>query len=154
MGARSRRARTKASGLRPCGSSETGRSLSGYAEPGSTPAQQYEAMWERIIESFTAHRPLWIASFEAFLQAEHYPELRRHLSRGQVEGRRGLVAILVGVEEDAVGDDTARTLGSVQMALMSGVVTQWLLDPEQAPSAAEVVAGLRAIVAGLGAEAR
>lgn len=35
---------------------ETGRTLSGYAEPGAGPAEQYEAMWERIIESFTAHR--------------------------------------------------------------------------------------------------
>ncbi|GAA4181075.1 TetR/AcrR family transcriptional regulator [Streptosporangium oxazolinicum] len=133
---------------------ETGRTLSGYAEPGAGPAEQYEAMWERIIESFTAHRPLWIASLEALLQAEHYPELRQHLARGQREGRRGLAAILAGVEEDAVGDDMTRTLGAAQLALMSGVMTQWLLDPEQAPSAAQVVAGLRAIVAGTDPEAK
>ncbi|MFB9674834.1 TetR/AcrR family transcriptional regulator [Streptosporangium vulgare] len=132
---------------------ETGRSLSGHAEPGATPAEQYEAMWARIIESFIAHRPLWIASFEAFLQAEHYPELRRHLASGQAEGRRGLAAILTGVQEDTVGDDVTRTLGAVQMALMGGVMTQWLLDPEQAPSAAQVVAGLRAIVGILDPEA-
>ncbi|WP_329089178.1 MULTISPECIES: TetR/AcrR family transcriptional regulator [unclassified Streptosporangium] len=133
---------------------ETGRTLSGYAEPGAGPAEQYEAMWERIIESFTAHRPLWIASLEALLQAEHYPELRQHLARGQREGRRGLAAILAGVEEDAVGDDMTRTLGAAQLALMSGVMTQWLLDPEQAPSAAQVVAGLRAIVASTAPEAK
>jgi hypothetical protein len=33
------------------------------------------------------------------------------------------------------------------MALLSGVMVQWLTDPEQAPSASEVVAGLRAIAA-------
>lgn len=47
-----------------------------------------------------------------------------------------------------------RTLGAAQLALMSGVMTQWLLDPEQAPSAAQVVAGLRAIVASTAPEAK
>ncbi|GLW96386.1 TetR/AcrR family transcriptional regulator [Microtetraspora sp. NBRC 16547] len=126
---------------------ETGRTLAEYAEPGADPAEQFEAMWERLIESFTTHRRLWIASFEALLQAEHYPELREHLARGQTEGRRGLAAILQGIPEDAVQDATARTLGAVQMALMSGVMTQWLIDPDRAPSAAEVVAGLRSIMA-------
>jgi hypothetical protein len=32
-----------------------------------------------VIESFEMHRPLWIASFEAFVQAQHSPELREHL---------------------------------------------------------------------------
>ena len=31
------------------------------------------------------------------------------------------------------------------MALLTGVVTQWLTDPGQTPDAAEIVAGLRAL---------
>jgi hypothetical protein len=33
------------------------------------------------------------------------------------------------------------------MVLLSGVTAQWLTDPEQVPSASEVVTGLRAIAA-------
>ncbi|MFF5207897.1 TetR/AcrR family transcriptional regulator [Streptosporangium sp. NPDC000396] len=129
---------------------ETGRALAGYGAPGSTPAEQYEAMWARIIESFTTHRKLWIATIEALLQAEHSSELRQHLASGQREGRRGLAALLQGVAEDEVQDATVRTLGSVQMALLSGVMFQWLTDPEHSPSGAEILEGLRAITAAFG----
>lgn len=42
-------------------------------------------------------------------------------------------------------DDTVRSLGSVQLALLTGVMIQWLADPAGAPSSAEIVAGLRAL---------
>ncbi|MCG5218610.1 TetR/AcrR family transcriptional regulator [Streptosporangium sp. KLBMP 9127] len=125
--------------------SETGRTLANYA--GDTSGEQYEAMWTGITESFGTHRNLWIATIEALLQSEHSPELRRYLAGAQAEGRRGLAAILLGVEESALAEGSVRSLGAVQMALLSGVMVQWLTDPEQAPSASEVVAGLRAIAA-------
>lgn len=116
----------------------------------ATRAERFEAAWSRMIESFTTHRPLWVASIEAALQGEHSAELRQQLAAGQQEGRRGTVAWLQGVEESVVTDATARTIGSVQMALISGLMLQWLTDPEHSPSGPEVVEGLRAIVAGLG----
>jgi hypothetical protein len=39
-----------------------------------------------------------------------------------------------------------RSVGAVQLALISGLMIQWLTDPEQAPSAADVLAGLRMLV--------
>jgi AcrR family transcriptional regulator len=128
---------------------ESGRALSAYGEPGAIPAEQYEAMWAKQIELLATHRRVWIASIEALAQAEHSPELRKHLAGGQEEGRRGLAALLRGVEESAVDDGTSRTLGSVQMALVTGVMVQWLTDPENAPDGAEVVAGLRALSAAI-----
>lgn len=41
--------------------------------------------------------------------------------------------------------EAVRTLGSVQNALISGVMLQWMIDPERAPSGAEVAAGLHAL---------
>ncbi|MFE7329690.1 TetR/AcrR family transcriptional regulator [Streptomyces sp. NPDC057565] len=123
----------------------TGRTLAAFEREGATPAERYEAMWDRVIESFGTHRALWLASIEALAQAEHSADLRRYLAGGQAEGRRGLAAILSGVDEDAVDDAAARTLGGVQMALLSGLMTQWLTDPGQAPTGADVVAGLRAL---------
>ncbi|GAA4225525.1 AcrR family transcriptional regulator [Streptosporangium album] len=128
---------------------ETGRTLAAYGDPGSSPAEQYEAMWTQMIESFTEHRKLWLATIEAILQAEHSSELRKYLADSQKEGRRGVAGILRGVPEDELSDSTVRTVGSVQMALLSGVMMQWLTDPEQSPSGPEVVAGLRDLVASI-----
>ena len=62
------------------------------------------------------------------------------------QGRSGMAAMLTGTPEDDArsGDDHA-ALGSIQMALMSGVMTQWLVDPAHAPSAEQIAAGIRAL---------
>jgi AcrR family transcriptional regulator len=101
--------------------------------------------WTEMIRSFQEHTRLWTASMDALVHAEHAPELRKHLAEGQEEGRRGAAAGLLGVPEDEVDEAAVRSLGSVQMALISGVMVQWLIDPERAPSGADVVAGLRAM---------
>ncbi|GAA2238621.1 TetR/AcrR family transcriptional regulator [Kitasatospora cystarginea] len=126
---------------------EIGRAVAGAVDPAATPAEQYEATWAQIIRTFDTHRVLWVASVEAFVQAEHSPGLRRQIAAGQAEGRRGVTAGLLGTPEDAVPETATRTLGAVQMALLSGVMMQSLTDPDGAPSAAEILAGLRALVA-------
>ena len=110
--------------------------------PGDDPMA---AEWEAMVVSFAEQRALWRASIDAAVQAEHHPELRRILADGQEEGRRGGAAALLGVPEDEVPPASVRGLGSVQNALISGVMLQWLIDPERAPSGAEVAAGLRAL---------
>ncbi|MEV4275507.1 TetR/AcrR family transcriptional regulator [Actinoplanes xinjiangensis] len=101
--------------------------------------------WRRVIRSIQADRQLWLASIEAMLQAEHNPALREQMAGGMQAGRSGMAAMLTGIPEDQIGAETVRSLGSVQLALMSGVLTQWLTDPASAPSAEEVVAGIRAL---------
>lgn len=108
------------------------------------------AGWVEMVRSFREQRHLWMASIDAFVQAEHAPELRERLADAQQEGRRGSAAGLVGVPESEVPDDVVRSVGSVQMALISGVAMQWLVDPERAPSGQDVVAGLRALAAAVG----
>ncbi|NDL58952.1 TetR/AcrR family transcriptional regulator [Phytoactinopolyspora mesophila] len=104
-----------------------------------------EDMWAAVVDSFAENRALFAASFELLMQAQRSPELQRYLATAQEQGRRGLAARLTGVDESEVPDATVRTLGAVQMALLNGVLTQWLSDPETAPSGAEVAAGLRAL---------
>ncbi|WP_166353220.1 TetR/AcrR family transcriptional regulator [Phytoactinopolyspora limicola] len=106
-----------------------------------------EQAWQRVIDSVSTNRELFIASVELMLQAHRFPELRRHLTSAQEEGRRGLAARLIGVDEADVPDETVRTIGSVHLALFSGLVMQTLADPEHAPTGAEIIAGLRALVA-------
>jgi hypothetical protein len=59
-----------------------------------------------------------------------------------------MAALLTGTaDEDSLDEETVRSLGSVQMALMSGVMIQWLMNPATAPSAEQIAAGLRALTA-------
>ncbi|AEV84968.1 transcriptional regulator [Actinoplanes sp. SE50] len=84
-----------------------------------------EARWQALIDTFGTHRALWIAQLEAAVQAEHSPELRERLAAAQRQGREGLG-------------------GSVPLALLSGLMLQWLVDPDEAPDGAQVVSELRA----------
>ncbi|MGW7353889.1 TetR/AcrR family transcriptional regulator [Streptomyces sp. NPDC054784] len=122
-----------------------GRTLAAYGTEGATAAERYEALWAAVIRSFTEDRKLWLATMEALVQAEHSDDLRRYLAGGQAEGRRGLAALLGGTPEGDVDDAVVRTLGATQLALFTGLMTQWLTDPERAPRAADVVAGLRSL---------
>ncbi|MEU9203222.1 helix-turn-helix domain-containing protein [Streptomyces sp. NPDC048332] len=112
---------------------------------GGTAAERYAALWTREIASYRTDRWLWIASVEAFVHAQSSPDLLALLAAGQREGRRGVAAQLAGVPEAEVAEEEVRGLGSVQLALMSGVMIQWLTDPEEAPDAREIAAGLRAL---------
>ncbi|MEV6846908.1 TetR/AcrR family transcriptional regulator [Actinoplanes sp. NPDC051411] len=105
------------------------------------------AFWRRVIDSINSHRALWLASVEVMIQAEHNPDLRAQLADGLEQGRSGMTALLTGRPEDQLDPETVRSLGSAQMALMSGVVTQWLTDPGHAPSAEQIVTGLKALAA-------
>lgn len=111
----------------------------------ANPMGRFEAIWKRVIESFETHRALWVSSFEAFARAERSPELREQLAEGQEQGRYGLVALFRGIEEGAVREREARTVGSFYLALVSGLMVQWLVDPERAPSGADVAEALRTI---------
>jgi AcrR family transcriptional regulator len=124
----------------------------GLAELGAdaTPAQRYQALWQRMTDSFRQHRTLWLANLEALVQAEHSPQLRDQLVAGQRQGRRGLAAGLLGVAEDTVDDTALRSVGSLQLALLLGSATQWLTDPDQAPTGDDLRTGLRTVAELLG----
>ncbi|MER7077411.1 transcriptional regulator, TetR family [Saccharopolyspora kobensis] len=124
---------------------EVARTLGAEGGSDAGTAERFEAMWTRMIDSFTSHRPLWLASVEAFMQAARSSELRDRLADGMRQGRAGQAAALLVTAEGSLPDDQVRSLGSVHMALLSGVMLQWMVSPEDAPSAAEVARGLRAL---------
>lgn len=118
------------------------------AEPGDEPQDPLVRYWRRVIGTLDTHRELWLASVEAMIQAEHSPDLRAQLADGMEQGRRGLAALLTGRPEESLDEQTVRTVGAAALALMSGVMTQWLTDPSRAPSAEQLAAGLRALTLG------
>jgi AcrR family transcriptional regulator len=111
------------------------------------PREQLEARWTRVIETFETHRQLWVASFEAFTQAQRSPALREQLAAAYEEARPWVAAMLLNIDESAVDERTARTVGSFFLAVQAGLAAQWLLDPEHSPSAADLVEALRPILA-------
>ncbi|WP_250036925.1 TetR/AcrR family transcriptional regulator [Paractinoplanes maris] len=114
-------------------------------EPAGDDQDPVVAFWRRVIHSITTHRELWLASVEVMIQSEHNPHLRAQLAAGVQAGRRGMAALVTGTPEDQLDEATVRTVGSAQMALMSGVVTQWLTDPATAPGPEDIAAGVRAL---------
>jgi AcrR family transcriptional regulator len=110
--------------------------------PDAGPREQYEAFWRQVIASYAANRWLWLATVEAAVQAEHSPKLRELLAASMRQGRAGLAAGLLRVAEDTLDPQAEQTLGSVQLALMSGVLVQRLVDPDHAPAERQIVDGI------------
>ena len=112
---------------------------------GDTGEDRLTGFWRRLIGTIETHRALWLASIEAMLHSEHAPDLRAQMAAGLEDGRSGMAALVTGRPEDTLDDKTVHSVGSVQMALMSGVMVQWLVDPAHAPRPEQIAAGLRAL---------
>ena len=109
--------------------------------------ERFEAVWDQVIASIATHRKLWVASFEPAIQLDHVPEIRQFFAMAAQHSRTGLAALFLGIDEDKVDEKTAQTLGSFYYALMTGMLTQWLVDPEHAPTGRDFSDALRAIAA-------
>ncbi|MGW1773602.1 TetR/AcrR family transcriptional regulator [Streptomyces sp. NPDC002104] len=113
------------------------------AGQGDTARERYADTWDRKIRDFGEMRWLWTASVEAFVHAQSSPELLAVLAEGQRQNRRMVAAHLRGVPVEEVAEEDVRSLGSVHIALLSGVMVQVLTDPEQAPDGRSLAQGLR-----------
>lgn len=110
------------------------------------PLEQLESMWTKLTKSFQTHRHVWMASFDAFVQAEHSPQVREALAAGYEAARPRLAARLLKIDESEVDEQTARALGSFLIAVQAGLAAQWLLDPEHSPSGGDIADALRRIL--------
>ncbi len=131
---------------------EMARTLGTAVDPALDPVARFEAGWTALLASFEAHRPLWVASFEVFAQIEHAPEIRRFLAGAIQQGIMGLAELFQGID-GAAEPRLAWTVGSFYQALMTGVMAQWMLDPERAPTGRDLAEALRLVSGGLGAGA-
>ncbi|OLB74638.1 MAG: TetR family transcriptional regulator [Actinobacteria bacterium 13_2_20CM_2_71_6] len=123
---------------------ELERAMAADLDPDATPIQRFEAYWTRVLDSFAAHRQLWSATFEIFGQIDRVPAMRQLIADGLQQGREGWAMLLSGIDA-AVEKEKAQAVGSFYQALLSGVLTQWLVDPERAPSGRDLADALRII---------
>jgi AcrR family transcriptional regulator len=125
---------------------ELGRALAADTDPGARPLERFEAIWNGIIELFAAHRPLWAASFELLAQVDQAPEVRQAVADAQQRARPGLAALFHHLDP-TLDEQRAWQVGSFYLALLPGVMAQWLIDPEHAPSGRDLADALRTVIA-------
>ncbi|MEV0165988.1 TetR family transcriptional regulator [Nonomuraea fuscirosea] len=125
---------------------ELAATLSADVKADATPLERFEAAWDRVVESFTRLRPLWVTQFELLGQIDHVPEVREQLVRGIKEARLGLAELFEGIPQ-GTDPERERLTGTLYQAMLAGFLSQWLLDPDSALSGREVTAALR-LVAG------
>jgi AcrR family transcriptional regulator len=114
-----------------------------FADAGATPLQRGRASWVALTQSFEEHRPLIVAFVEALAQSVRSDELRTQLADIYEEGRAAVGRLVEASFDDAdVGDESVRAVASFMIAVCDGLLLQWLVDPERAPSGEELTAGL------------
>ena len=125
---------------------ELARTLAESLAPDAAPMQRFEAVWARLLKLSAKDRPLWAANFEVSPQIEQMPQVRQAFAEAQVRARLGLAKLFQGLEPD---DPRSPSVGAFYYALLTGVMAQWLVDPDRAPSAVDLAEALRTIASDL-----
>lgn len=112
-----------------------------FADPGATPLQRVRASWVALVSTFEQHRPLLVAFIEALAQAERVPELRVQLA-DCYERLRIAVSDMVHAAVGELPDPVVRQTASFLIAVYHGLQVQWLLDPQRAPTADDLMSAL------------
>lgn len=105
----------------------------------------FRDVWAKVVASHEESRSLWQLQMEVISRVGTDAGLQRAVAARQLEGREGLAEGMFGV--DPKGDpEKARVVGLLTQALLAGVMVQWIVDPETAPSAQDLTEGLRAVI--------
>ncbi|MFL6121548.1 TetR/AcrR family transcriptional regulator [Actinophytocola sp.] len=110
------------------------------ARPEASAAERFEEMWTQVIRSFAANQRLWAVQFELLAFLDQKPELKAAFAEANRQARAGL-ADLFGIPGEATG--------AVFHALVGGLATQWLVDPDSVPSGHDLRTAVRAIAAAI-----
>ncbi|MDF6045023.1 TetR/AcrR family transcriptional regulator [Streptomyces sp. JH14] len=119
----------------------------GDGDAPAAPLDQFRAAWDKVINSYPESRAIWKLQTEVVSRLDTDPELQKALAGPQQEGRAGLAENMLGIDPEA-DPETARVVGLFCQALLVGVMVQWMVDEESAPSAQDLTDGLRAILEG------
>lgn len=112
------------------------------------PVERFEATWAQLIRTIQTHRPLWAANFELFAQIENFKEIQGVLANSLQQARSSLASLFLHREESSIDEETARVIGGFFHALMSGLIAQFLIVPEQALSAQDLTRALQVATSG------
>ncbi|MEI5101402.1 TetR/AcrR family transcriptional regulator [Streptomyces sp. PmtG] len=108
--------------------------------------ERFERVWGNVVRSFPEARGIWLLTLEFITQADRLAGVRELLVKAQEQGRAGLVALLLDVDEAAVPGDVVNAEGRFYTTLLNGLMMQWLFDPESATTAEQLTEGLRRVM--------
>ena len=106
------------------------------------PLDRLRLALDETVASFQEQRGLLYAFVEALPPAARSPELRERFAKQYRDSRDQLVAVLGDGAESS--DIDLRTVASLIIALLDGIIIQWLLEPEETPTGSEVAETLAA----------
>ena len=117
------------------------------SDPDATPLQRASATWVASLQGMTERRPILQAYVEALAQALRVPELREQLADHYRRARAMVAALVAQSLDDGSGADDPRcqAVAALVIAACDGFALQSLLDPDSAPSAAALTAGLETV---------
>lgn len=93
-----------------------------------SPGDRFEAVWTQAIRSFADNRPLWSIQFELIGQGD--AALLQTFADANREARLALAALFGDFGHP---DERSRlVLGSLYQALLGGIASQWLVNPDDA----------------------
>jgi AcrR family transcriptional regulator len=129
--------------------------LGGQPDPDGSPLDRVQRALGRVLESFTTHQELLAVLFEALTQLDRVPRLHETLADRFQADRAAWTAVLAagtpptvdGGADAALDAQTAQAVGSLCQVLAVGLLVQWLVDPQRAPSGGELADALRALSA-------
>lgn len=110
------------------------------ADGDAEPAEQFEAAWAKVLDSFGTTGRLWAIQFELLAHLERTPQLRETLRGANQHARRALVELFGNADEHE-----AAAVGAFYQALLIGAAALWLAEPETAPTARDLVAAVQVI---------
>jgi AcrR family transcriptional regulator len=119
--------------------------IAGVDDP--DPFRRFELAWDAVLATFERHQSMLAAHFEAVVQGVREGDVRDFLDKALDEGRYGLAELFYGLHRETDGE-TAWAVGCFLNAMLTGLMAQWLVAPDRAPTGAQLAAALRTVAAG------
>lgn len=116
------------------------------ADPRAGALERVETLWTHMVDSFEQSKPLWAAQLELIAEIDRSADLRKFFARIQPEAHLGLAELFHGA--DPTLDEKKRLLvGKLYHAILIGVMSQYFIDPQTAPSGHDLAEALRVVSA-------
>ncbi|MBN7557984.1 TetR/AcrR family transcriptional regulator [Mycobacteroides abscessus] len=113
----------------------------------ASPYEQIQAVLAATVDSFEQIRPAVHACIESYAPALRSQDLRERLAAGYAEVRQHSVelakAALAGT--DIEPPESLPTIVTVLMAIIDGLMIQWISDPEAVPPSGEILDAIAVI---------
>ena len=115
-----------------------------FSASDATPLERLTTTFDAVRQIFENFRPVLVAFVEAMAQADRSPQLREQMAELYQEVRQSVGDMLkvgLGAAGDRLQNDP-EVMASILLAMLDGLVFQWLLDPGAVPRGEEIVASL------------